>query len=159
MKRLFVLLFLTTVTVLAQKTDDSSAPRADLCRDPFRQITNEHWVVSFDLRPLFIWFETRQGIRPLGDWKRLTVTTMDPSGNGLLAFNALDNKVIFLKNYPFFVPKKSTIDVFAVTLGEVHKYKDAKGAEQTAPVYDYGFPYNPIAEMEAAAKAQASIVK
>jgi hypothetical protein len=158
MKRLFALLFLT-VTVFAQKTDDSSAPRPDLCRDPFRQLTNAHWVVSFDLRPLFTWFENREGIRPLGDWKRLTVTTMDPSGHGLMVANSVDNKVIFLRNYPFFVPKKSTIDVFVVALDEVHTYKDASGVEQTAPVFDYGIPYNPVAEIEAAAKRQASIAQ
>ena len=159
MKRLFVLLLLTAVPVFSQKTDDSSAPRADLCRDPFRQLTNAHWVVSFDLRPLFNWIENRQGNRPLGDWKRITATTMDPSGHGLLVANSVDNRVIFLRNYPFFVPKKSTIDVFAVALDEVHTYKDASGVEQTAPVFDYGIPYNPVVEIEAAAKRQASIAK
>ena len=159
MKRLFALLLLTAVPVFAQQTDDSSAPRADLCRDPFRQLTNAHWVVSFDLRPLFNWFENRQGNRPLGDWKRITAMTMDPSGHGLLVVNSVDNRVIFLRNYPFFVPKKSTIDVFAVALDEVHTYKDASGVEQTAPVFDYGIPYNPVVEIEAAAKRQASIAK
>ena len=141
MKRLFVLLLLTTVTVFAQKAVDPNAPRADLCRDPFRQLVYGDWVLNYDLRPLFTWFQTRQGERPMREWNRMTVTTMDPSGTGLLVLNSVDNKVFLLRNYPYFVPKKTVIDVFAVTLTEAYVYKDSSGTEQTVPVYDYGLMY------------------
>jgi hypothetical protein len=151
MKRLIAVLILTTVAVLAQKAVDPKAPRADLFRDPHRKIKNaEGELVNADLRPLFTWFQTKRGKRPMEVWGRFIATTMDQNARGVLVSNSLDSKVALLRNYPYQVPKGTLIHYFAVALPGFHTYKDASGAEQTVHIYDYGIPFNPAAEKKAA---------
>ena len=158
MKRLFAILMLTTVAMLAQKAVDPNAPRADLFRDPHRRITNPSSgeLVKADLRPLFAWYQNRRGKRPMEVWNRFVLTTMERSGDGLLVSNSLDQKVFLLRNYPYAVPKNTVIHAFAVALTDLHTYKDASGAEHTVHVYDYGIPYNPAAEKKGAAPKKES---
>ena len=158
MKRLFAILMLTTVAMLAQKAVDPNAPRADLFRDPHRRITNPSSgeLVKADLRPLFAWYQNRRGKRPMEVWNRFVLTTMERSGDGLMVSNSLDQKVFLLRNYPYAVPKNTVIHAFAVALTDLHTYKDASGAEHTVHVYDYGIPYNPAAEKKGAAPKKES---
>src|SRR5690349_15104298 len=117
-----LILILTAIAVFAQKPGDpksgggpagnakapsvpstaETAPKPELFRDPFRKVKNAKGeLVNADLRPLFAWFQTRRGKRPMEAWNRFILTTIESTREGVVVSNSLDNKTFFLRNYPY----------------------------------------------------------
>lgn len=163
MKALFRIVLVAVGVVLARPADTGSdiprvvstaetAPRADLFRDPFRKVKPaDREMVNADLRPLFAWYKHRRGKRPMEPWRRFILTTIESSPEGVLVSNHGDNKVFFLRNYPYKVPANTVIHVFALDSG-YHKFTKASGEAETYHAFDYGIPYNPAAVKKEAVK-------
>jgi hypothetical protein len=145
MKSLILALTLAVATVLAQrpppvKSTPETAPKPELFRDPLRKVKNAKGeLVTANLRPLFAWFQNKRGERPMKTWNRFILTTVQNTPEGVVVSNFLDNKIFFLRNYPYKVPTNSVIHVFAVEDG-FHSYKDVSGGPETVHAYDYGTP-------------------
>jgi hypothetical protein len=144
MKRL-ILILISAVAVLAQKPSGvpstaETAPKPELFRDPLRKVRNANGeLVNADLRQLFAWYQNRRGPRPMAAWDRFILRTVESAAEGVVVSNTLDNKVFFLRNYPYKVAANSVIHVFAVEDG-YYTYQDSNGAEQTVHAYNYGIP-------------------
>jgi hypothetical protein len=168
-----LILILTSVTLLAQAPapkpgasdlpirpsappSANDAPKPEAFRDPFRKVKNAHGeLVNADLRPLFAWFQKRRGERPMKVWGRTIVTTIENKPGGVLVRNNFDQKVFFLRNYPYQVPPNTVIQFFSVDSG-FYTYKDSSGVSQTVHAADYGLPYSPEAEKKAAREKAAT---
>ncbi|HVK58252.1 MAG TPA: hypothetical protein VM735_05685 [Candidatus Kapabacteria bacterium] len=173
-----LILILTSVTLLAQAPaapkpgasdlqirptappSANDAPKPEAFRDPFRKVKNAHGeLVNADLRPLFAWFQKRRGERPMKVWGRTIVTTIENKPGGVLVRNNNDQKVFFLRNYPYNVAPNTVIQFFSVDSG-FHTYKNASGASETVHAADYGVPYNPATEKKSApAKKETGAVQ
>lgn len=133
-----------------------TAPRADLFRDPFRKVKPaDREMVNADLRPLFAWYKNRRGKRPMEPWNRFILTTIESSPEGVLVSNYGDNKVFFLRNYPYKVPPNTVIHVFALDSG-YHKFTKPRGEAETYHAFDYGIPFDPATEKKGAGKKEAA---
>ena len=153
MKALVLILILATAGVFAQPANDTNG-MAYLFRDPFRKVKNANGeLVNADLRPLFAWYQSRRGKKPMEVWGRFAVTAVEKKPEGLLVSNNSDNKVFFLRNYPRNIPPKTVIQVFAVEDG-FFSFKDSSQNEQAVHAYNYGIPYNPATEKKAAPKKE-----
>lgn len=168
-----LLLALTATTLLAQApapknpTSDlpirpsvastaETAPMPEAFRDPFRKVKNANGeLVNADLRPLFTWYQRRRGERPMKVWGRTIVTTIENKPGGVLVRNNSDQKVFFLRNYPYQVPPNTVIQFFSVDSG-FYTYNNANGGSDTVHAADYGIPYNPATEKKAAAPKPAT---
>src|SRR5688500_9983914 len=79
-----------------------TAPKPELFRDPSRKVKNAKGeLVTADLRSLFAWYQNRRGERPMKTWNRFVLTTIQNTPEGAVVSNSLDNKVFFLRNYPY----------------------------------------------------------
>lgn len=158
MKIFALILSLSVSLVLAQNPRPSvpstadTAPKPEAFRDPFRKVKNDKGeLVNADLRPIFAWFQNRRGERPMKTWGRTIATTIENHATGVLVTNNSDQKIFFLRNYPYKVPPGTVIHIFSVDSG-FYSFKDSSGAEQTVHAADYGIPYNPATEKKPTAK-------
>src|SRR6187399_1545291 len=82
-----LILILSVVTILAQNppaprppsvpATAETAPKPELFRDPLRKVKNAKGeIVTANLQPLFSWFQTRRGERPMKSWGRFVLTTV-----------------------------------------------------------------------------------
>lgn len=167
MKKL--ILILSAATMLAQNppaarppsvpATPETAPKPELFRDPLRKVKNANGeIVTANLQPLFSWFRTRRGERPMKPWGRFILTTVQDTPEGVVVSNSLDGKVFFLRNYPYKVPVNTVIHAFAVEDG-YQNYKDAAGTEHSVHAYDYGIPVTASSAQKPAPKQASSSTK
>lgn len=154
MKTLIMILTLCTVGLMAQVS--GPPPKPEAFRDPFRKVKNEKGeLVNADLRPIFTWFQKRQGERPMATWRRNIANIVEYHPDGVVVRNVSDQKLFFLRNYPYKVPPNTEIHIFTIDSG-FHSYKDSAGNQNTVHAADYGIPYNPATEKKSTVKKETA---